>query len=72
MPNRGGRSSGSARLSECVVGDESGTVVLTATGEQGAQSCCVSQPLHHIGSGCLRFTACFAVPLAVFAAEWEC
>lgn len=41
MPNRGGRSSGSARLSECVVGDESGTVVLTATGEQGAQSCCV-------------------------------
>ena len=42
MPNRGGRSSVSARLSECVVGDESGTVVLTATGEQGAQSCCVS------------------------------
>ncbi|KAK9835208.1 hypothetical protein WJX81_005779 [Elliptochloris bilobata] len=36
--NRGGRSSGSARMSECVVGDESGTVVLTATGEQVAMA----------------------------------
>lgn len=34
--NRGGRSSGSARMSECTVGDESGVVVLTATGDQGA------------------------------------
>ena len=33
----GGRSSGTARLSECIVGDETGVVVFTATGaDQGA------------------------------------
>ena len=67
MPNRGGRSSGSARLSECIVGDESGTVVLTATGEQGAQSCCVISRCMSDALGCHSF----AVTLAVFAAEWS-
>ena len=47
MQNRGGRSSGSARLSECIVGDETGTVVLTATGEQGAQADVLSVAASH-------------------------